>query len=162
MNPKIIALAGEKNVPLANLYNALGSNWGYYNSGDGLHWSNAGDQKGAETWFAVLKPLLPLAPPATIAASDGLFRDRIHVSWGSVSGATHYKVYRCSSVSTVSCVEIADVTTTSYNDMGAFGLTANYRVKACNSSGCSGFSDLATGSLKGIVIAPILELLLLQ
>lgn len=36
----------------------------------------------------------PLAAPASVAATDGTYSDRVRVTWNSVVNATHYQVYR--------------------------------------------------------------------
>lgn len=58
-NSGIAALAVEKNVLLADQYSAIISNFGLYNSGDGLHISTAGDDKMADTWLTILENSLP-------------------------------------------------------------------------------------------------------
>ena len=63
-NPKIQALANERNVPIALNYVAIdGPNWYAvpYHSGDQLHLSNAGNERLAQEWFDVLKSLNPKA-----------------------------------------------------------------------------------------------------
>ena len=45
----------------------------------------------------VLGALSPRPVPPVITASDGAYTDRVRVTWPSVSGATHYRVYRSES-----------------------------------------------------------------
>ncbi|MCD7881452.1 MAG: Ig-like domain-containing protein, partial [Clostridiales bacterium] len=64
----------------------------------------------------------------------------ITVKWGSVSGATSYRVYRKTSGGDWS--RIAIVTSTSYTDTTAVsGTTYIYTVRAYNSAGLSGYSS---------------------
>ena len=85
-------------------------------------------------------------PPTSVNASDGDFHSRIEVSWSSVSGATHYNVFRCSSTSTSDCVPVGGATTTFYADFNVNTETYYiYRIRACNSEGCSDLSDLDPG-----------------
>lgn len=50
-NPDIKSLALEKDIALADQYTALVGNWSGYNSGDGLHLNDAGEQVMAQAWF---------------------------------------------------------------------------------------------------------------
>lgn len=34
-----------------------------------------------------------ISPPANVTATDGTYSDRVRISWSSVSGASHYRVY---------------------------------------------------------------------
>ncbi len=103
--------------------------------------------------------------PSKPAASDLTYAGSIHLNWAAVSGATEYRVYRCANgSSTSSCVYRGATATTSYVDGGAQAQQVYYyRIRACNSIGCSAFSGADPGSARrGVGIAPILELLLLQ
>lgn len=93
------------------------------------------------------------AAPATVAASDGTYFDRIRVTWGAVTGATSYEVYRSTGATSLfsAATKIADVdyvsynTTYTYDDMGSAAdpKTAavipiyKYWIKANNSNGSS-------------------------
>jgi len=85
--------------------------------------------------------------PSTPSASDGSSKEQISITWASVSGATSYKVYRCSDSSIGSCGNpINSGTSNSYNDMGGVaGTIYYYRIKASNSEGDSIYSDYDTG-----------------
>ncbi len=90
--------------------------------------------------------LAPPATPSTPSASDGSYTDRVRVSWSSVSGATSYQVFRCTSSSTSSCGAGFTDSASPYDDYAAApGVTYFYRVKACNTAGCSGYSSYNTG-----------------
>lgn len=59
-NPRIRALAETKGVALADHFSALIARWdAEYSSGDGLHFSDRGNEKLAETWFNALKDIQP-------------------------------------------------------------------------------------------------------
>jgi len=91
-----------------------------------------------------LAPLPPL-PPQNVEASDGTFSDRIRVTWSAAVGASHYELYR-SDIPGADFLRIAQVSTTSYDDRAiVLGRTYYYRVKACNSYGCSDFSETDAG-----------------
>lgn len=129
---------------------------GWWDISDGVHiWNddtssyygpldaNGYEQKTVDFY---VDPATPDAP-TNAQASDGTYTDKVFITWNSSSGATSYQVYRCTSSSTSSCGSvIGSPSSTSYNDTGATpGVTYYYRVKACNSSGCSGFSSHNTG-----------------
>ena len=42
-----------------------------------------------------------LIPPSDVSASDGVYSDRIRITWTPADGATHYKVYRSTSSTSV-------------------------------------------------------------
>jgi len=61
------------------------------------------------------------------------------ISWSSVSGASYYKVYR-------SGTYITNSSTTSLTDTGLSpGTSYSYVIEACNTCGCSGQSNSASG-----------------
>jgi serine protease len=95
---------------------------------------------------ALKSPVTPSAPTG-VSASDGTYTDRVYVSWSSVSGATSYQVFRCTTTSTANCgTALSSPTTTNYNDYNATaGVTYYYRAKACNSTGCSVYSTADPG-----------------
>jgi len=89
--------------------------------------------------ITVSVPNTPSTP--SLSQVSGGFR----VSWGSVSGATSYKVY-WETNSSVSESNYAGILTTSsivydHTNLDS-GATYYYRVMACNSAGCSGLSDI--------------------
>ena len=102
------------------------------------------DQQG---WYSVQVDFTVIpSSPSSVSASDGTYADRVAVSWSSVSGATQYHAFRCTTTSTSSCSQIYSGSSTSYNDTGASpGTTYYYRVKACNAAGCSGYSGYDAG-----------------
>jgi fibronectin type 3 domain-containing protein len=91
------------------------------------------------------KRALPPSSPTNVLASNGTFSDKVVVSWNSVSGATSYEIYRDTTTSGTK-VKIGVSTATSYEDRSAQpGTNYYYWIVACNSGGCSGFSDYAMG-----------------
>ncbi|HRX70139.1 MAG: fibronectin type III domain-containing protein [Candidatus Competibacteraceae bacterium] len=95
---------------------------------------------------------IPPAPPVTVPsaptglnASDGLFSDRISVTWNIVSEATNYQVYRSTS-SSGGGAQIGQMQNTSLNDFNIVQETTYwYSAKACNDAGCSDFSNIDSG-----------------
>lgn len=89
----------------------------------------------------------PGAPgiPQHIQASDGTFSDKVRVSWTASLGADYYDVYR-SPTSAGGFFFRGRTSATSFDDTDVVpGRTYWYKVKACNSWGCSDFSQLDSG-----------------
>ncbi len=79
-------------------------------------------------------------PVTNVSASDGTYTDRVRVTWTASTGAANYEVYRADSEDGT-YARRATVTGTSYDDTGVtVGTTYWYKVKACNTAGCSAFS----------------------
>jgi len=84
--------------------------------------------------------------PTNVGATDGTNNDYVRISWNAVSGATSYEVWRNVSNTTSGATKRGTVTSTSYDDTSATPLIPYfYWVKACNSSGCSGYSSSNAG-----------------
>jgi len=77
--------------------------------------------------------------PANLTASDGLFSDRVRVTWNASSGATKYRIYRDDT-------QIAEITGTTYDDISVTAWQSyKYFVKAGNASGWTPSSISDTG-----------------
>ena len=87
--------------------------------------------------------------PASVSAADGASTANCTVSWGAVSGATSYTIYRATSASGTKTTLKSGVTAASYSDTSATpGTLYYYWVKAVNSAGASAFSASDTGYRK--------------
>ncbi|MCK4342067.1 MAG: hypothetical protein KAY37_10130 [Phycisphaerae bacterium] len=91
-----------------------------------------------------------LSAPTGVSASDGTYTGYVSVTWNTVSGASHYRVYRNTNNNPNTATALGSWQTgASYNDSGATpGTTYYYWVKAATSSGgahASGFSGYNTG-----------------
>lgn len=86
-----------------------------------------------------------LQPPTNVSATDGMYSDRVEITWDTVSEATHYRVFRSSPLSPGSKTAISDWQTgTSFNDTtGSTGFTYYYSVKAATSSSGDNESDFS-------------------
>ncbi|NJN45492.1 MAG: fibronectin type III domain-containing protein [Candidatus Competibacteraceae bacterium] len=83
--------------------------------------------------------------PTNVNASDGTLPDQINVTWSFVTDATSYEVYRSNSSGDTGALR-GTVNSTSFEDTSVTpGIIYWYRVKACNSAGCSGFSSADNG-----------------
>ena len=93
-------------------------------------------------------PLQPPGAPSGLAATAVAF-DRIDIAWGAASGTvTHYIIERkTTAAGTYSAIGNVPNTTLSLQNTGLTASTEYfYRVQACNSAGCSGFSNEAAAT----------------
>jgi fibronectin type 3 domain-containing protein len=94
--------------------------------------------------------LLILSAPTGVSATNGVYEDKTRVTWNSVENATHYRVYRNTTNSTVGAAELGTWQSgTIYDDGTATpGVTYYFWVKAAASSSgdnASGFSNYTSG-----------------
>jgi hypothetical protein len=84
----------------------------------------------------------PPSQPTNVSASDGIYTDRIEVTWTASLGATSYKVYRSkSSDSNATKTLLGTTSETLFNDTTAVPMkTYFYWVKASNTYGTTKFS----------------------
>jgi hypothetical protein len=87
--------------------------------------------------------------PTGVDASDGIYMDKVRISWDQTEGAAYYEVYRTAVDSPPENGDqplADDVSITRYDDFSTEeNVTYYYWVKACNSAGCSDFSDSDDG-----------------
>jgi fibronectin type 3 domain-containing protein len=102
--------------------------------------------------------MITLSPPTGVEASEG-DADKVQITWNSVTGATHYQVYRADSLTGTKTAISKWQTGTSYNDISATpGITYWYWVKAATSSSgdnASDYSSPVTGVCTGDVPSPL-------
>ena len=132
--------------------------------GDAITWTHA---NGGLTWWegsslmnhfdfniygdpsVGLYTMPPPSPPTDVSASDGTYTAHARVTWNSVSGATHYRVYRATSEGGAKTALGSWQTGTTYDDSDATpGVTYYYWVKAAtddSGSNASDYSDYDTG-----------------
>lgn len=98
-------------------------------------------------------PLLAAGAPATpgsINASKGDFLDIVRITWADVAEETEYQVFRCTTMEVDSCgvnIAVLEANSVQYDDLEAISIGGKqyYRLKSCNSAGCSEFSAVVTG-----------------
>jgi fibronectin type 3 domain-containing protein len=100
------------------------------------------------TITVLMTDVITLSPPANVEASNNSYNE-VLVTWNSVSGATHYQVYRANSLTGTKSAISGWQTGTSYDDTS---ITPDqvyyYWVKAATSSSgdnASDYSDYDTG-----------------
>ena len=101
---------------------------------------------GSSTAFWSFSTEVPIpSPPINLIASYGSYQYKVNITWDSSPHATHYEVYR-SDTFLGEKILLDSVSSTSYDDYDVDeGEDYNYWIKACNSSGCSDFSDSTFG-----------------
>jgi len=91
--------------------------------------------------------LLSLPAPENVSASDGDSLANVSLTWGAVENTSFYQVFRnpVNTPETATLIE-PNQSNIEYTDSSANpGTVYYYWVKACNSSGCSDFSQSASG-----------------
>jgi len=83
-----------------------------------------------------------------VRASDGTFTDKVRITWDRSSGANTYQVYKAVT-STGKKIPLGSTSSTTFDVNNAPINDHYYWVKACNSTGCSAYSDPDTGWLNG-------------
>ncbi len=105
---------------------------------------------------ASLTVLTPPDAPASLAASDGTYTDKVAVAWAPSAGALGYIVYRGVSPATNSAAPIGISAATNYDDLTATReIVYYYWVAATNAAGVSGLSPSNTGWRAGEPIPPL-------
>ncbi|QQS54013.1 MAG: hypothetical protein IPM89_14440 [Candidatus Competibacteraceae bacterium] len=105
------------------------------------------DFSSPDSGYAQAQVSIP-STPTGVSASDGAYPDRVRIVWRTVADATTYEVYRSDSSSSRE-TRIGTTSGTQFDDISAIpGTTYAYRVKACNSAGCSDFSNPDDGYAK--------------
>lgn len=91
---------------------------------------------------------IPLAAPSTVLATKGTYRDRVTVTWSSVTYASGYYVYRAvSATGTKTRLTSSPITTLKFDDTSATaGTTYFYWVTTLNGSKEGPFGTYATGN----------------
>jgi len=117
-------------------------------------------QSSSAVWFYFSKggsnQSFDLGTVSNLNATNGVYTNKVRVTWGSVTGATSYLVYRCSNTLISSCTQISQSSTLSYDDFGASPNTIYYyRIKAVNSGGTSSFSEYNAGTLSEDAVIPV-------
>ena len=105
--------------------------------------------------------------PENVTASDGIYPDKIHITWDPVEGASTYQIWRSTAYTgDYGVAPIATVTETEYDDTDTTpGVQYWYKIKACSDSqycdgcggcraGCTGFSIPDSGYRSCIPPAP--------
>ena len=83
--------------------------------------------------------------PADFSVTDGVFPDKVRLTWSPVPNAGGYEVWRASSAQGEYSL-LAQTAYTSYDDGSVVpGTVYWYKVRACNRAGCSAFTEPKAG-----------------
>jgi len=103
--------------------------------------NSAGTAYGGYMYFTTPSST-EISAPTGVSASDGTYADKVKIAWNSVSGATHYKVYRADASNDPKTALSSWQTSTSYNDYDVTpGNSYYYWVKAATNSSGANASD---------------------
>ncbi len=117
------------------------------------------DDRNAVHYLYEYTPVLPDTPPAP-NASKGIYRNMVAVSWGAVTNATSYQLFR-STIQLETGIQVYSGAALNFdNSLASPGIIYCYRLKACNDDGCSDVSNYDTGYRQAMTIVPIFKLLL--
>ena len=118
--------------------------------------ANASPYSDYDEGHAYLDPTLPA--PTGVTASDGNWSQLVYIYWNSVSGASHYKVYRADSpTGTKTAVSSWQTNRSFYDHDVTQDVTYYYFVKAATSNSganASPYSDYDEGFCTTILSAP--------
>ena len=117
------------------------------------YWVKAKNTGGVSPFSSSDSGWRALSPPDGVSATDGTYTNRVWITWNSVTGASHYRVYRHTSDDSSGASASGDwETSTSYDDYDAIPSQIYYYwVKAAvNGAGAdaSGFSSSDAGFRK--------------
>lgn len=83
--------------------------------------------------------------PSNVDATDGNYSDRVEITWNAVPTTINYNIYRANSREDTKTL-IGTIATNSFTDNNAIvNTTYWYWIKACNSGGCSDYSESDSG-----------------
>lgn len=96
-------------------------------------------------------------PTPTVTATDGAFTDKVVVSWGAITGATRYEVWRGLTSVVSAAVKVADVNSaTTYNDTSADpGTSYWYFVRAFNDTPAQSSFSVGDSGYAGTLVASL-------
>ena len=108
---------------------------------------NASGYSAYDSGFATLMLPIDLVPPTGVSASDGSYTDKVRITWNTVTGASHYRVYRSLFPMTAKTAVSFWQTGTSYDDKSVTkGTTYYYWLKAATSSSGDNASDYSASN----------------
>jgi len=109
------------------------------------------------SFYVRATPVLDVPPaPTGVAASDGTYTDKIHISWSASTRATGYRLYRSTSNNSSVSSPIQELTGLAYDDASAVpGQIYYYWVKAGNAADWSGYSNPDSGYARAIPVASV-------
>lgn len=126
------------------------------------YWVKACNSAGCSDYSASASGWLtePIpAAPTGLSASEGTYTDKVSLTWIDSENANYYQIYR-NTVDDHTGQVVLEISypNTTYNDFCASpGVLYYYWIKACNSAGCSKYSESAQGWRAETLPAPPTE-----
>ena len=126
-----------------------------YYAGTASDWAKITIEEGNEDLTNATLHCAKSAPAAPVVKiSNSSASGKPMLTWNAVYGATSYRIYRSTSRGSGYSL-LGTVTATSYTNTGAkAGTTYYYRVKACNDTGLSPYSNVVSGKVKSVTPKP--------
>ena len=115
------------------------------------YWLKATNSAGASAFSSAdtgRRAPVVVAPsaPSDANASEGIYTDKVRVTWSAATGATSYQIWRHTANNSAAAAQVGTSASSPYDDTSSVaGTTYYYWVKAVNTSGSSGFSPTAMG-----------------
>ncbi len=92
------------------------------------------------------------SPPTGVLASDGVFPDKVTISWNSVYGFDTYVVRRCTNLFGTECFIVGETDKGFLIDENVTPGTSHfYSVKACKEENCTEFSESDSGYSQSMI-----------
>ncbi len=105
---------------------------------------------GIKEYFLIESFEVAPQPPAIVNATDGYINNAIGINWVVTPETKSYRLYRCQDTNIDSCVEIYSGSSFYYSDADSNRNTFYYyRVKSCNTAGCSAIYSEYSSGFKG-------------
>jgi fibronectin type 3 domain-containing protein len=92
-----------------------------------------------------------LSPPTNVSASDGIV-NKVRITWNTVTGASHYQVYRADALLATKTAISGWQTGTSYDDTTVTPGTTYYSATSSSGDNASNYSSSDTGYSSGFSI----------
>ncbi|WP_438480143.1 MBG domain-containing protein [Oleiharenicola lentus] len=143
-----------------------GANYSLFVTPEGMLWgmgnvdlSSSVRGDGATPFLIASTPLDPPAIPTDVSATGGSDFRGILVSWTAVTGAVGYEIWRNTTADLANASKVATVgLAPSYRDDTVSGAASYYYwVKATNSGGSSGYSEVVSGVPSALQAPSILQ-----
>ena len=119
------------------------------------YWVRATNAAGPGPFAGANSGYRNLSYPFSVNASDGMYGDRIVVTWGSTAAATGYELWRGTNSTSSNSIRIGSTNALSFDDISVgVGTTYYYWVKGFNVVATSDYSFYDTGYVLSVPSSP--------
>lgn len=109
----------------------------------------------SNNWGIYLSTLTAPSAPANVKASDGIYTNKISITWDTVTNAASYEVWRNTANDSATSSHLGATEELTYDDTTAVADTTYYFwAKAVNAAGTSSFSAAASGKRASTLTVP--------